>query len=535
VTDLDAHAGEAGARDPHAPPVRLWLVFAGLMLALSLAALDLLIVATAVPEMTADLGGSVTQGAWIFTAYLLATTCTLPLWGKLGDLYGRRRLFLVGIGMFMAASVVAGSAQTMGQLVAARLLQGIGGAALTALPNAIIGDIVNPRERGRYMGVTASVWATAAVAGPFVGGFFVDGIGWRWVFFVNIPTGLVAMALIGTALRSVEQQRVEHRIDVAGALLLMTSVGAAVLLASLGGEQLAWSSPWIAVMAVVAVVFGVAFVAWERRAAEPLVPLHLFGTPAVRASTIATFLFGLANFGSAILMPLYAHVVNGLSATSAGLTLMPVSVGILVASTIVGRRIAETGRYRWYPPIGVALFAIGLLGMTAWDETTGRPFAWGCSFVVGVGSGMLTPVVVISAQNAVRYRVMGTATALVTFGRAIGQTIGGAVIGTIVATRLTHHIEALVPPADRAGLDIDQLRADPDDVAELGTHLHDLVAEAFRRAITDGVWFMIAVSVVAGIATLWIPEVPLRESIHDDDDADDALVPSPDHATIEPL
>jgi EmrB/QacA subfamily drug resistance transporter len=537
VTGLDARAGRPSAGGADAPPVRLWLVFVGLMLSMSLAALDLLIVATAVPEMTDDLGGSVTQGAWIFTAYLLGTTCTMPLWGKLGDLYGRRRLFLVGIGMFMVASVAAGSAQTMGQLVGARLLQGIGGAALTALPNAIIGDIVNPRDRGRYMGVTSSVWAAAAVAGPFVGGFFVDGVGWRWVFFVNIPTGLLAMTLIGPALRGVQQRRVEHRIDVPGAVLLVAAVGAAVLLASLGGEQVAWSSPWIAVLAAAAVVAGVAFVAWERRATEPLVPLHLFTIPAVRASTIATFVFGLANFGSAILVPLYAHAVNGLSATSAGLTLMPVSVGIFFASTLVGRRISHTGRYRWYPPVGVGLFALSLVLMTTWDASTGRPFAWACAFLTGVGSGMLTPVLVITAQNAVRYRSMGTATALVTFARAIGQTIGGAVLGTLVAGRLTHHIEDLVAPADRAGLDVDELRSDPDDVAELGDRLHDLVVEAFRRAITDGFWFMIAIAVCAGIAALWIPEIPLRETIDDeaDDAAADALAPSSDHATIEPL
>lgn len=498
------------------------VVLAGLMLGLFLAALDVLIVATAVPAIAGDLG-NLGQVAWVFTAYLLTFTTSMPLYGKLGDLYGRKRVFQAAIVVFVGASVLAGASGSMLQLIVARTLQGVGGGGLVTLTTAIMGDIVTPRERGRYVGYTSGVWAVSSLLGPLAGGFLVDHASWRWIFFLNLPTGLAALALIGLGF-AVPQRRVEHRVDYLGAGLIVAGVACLLLVTTWGGNEYPWGSPTIVGLGAAGIGLAALVLRVERRAAEPVLPLHLFRNDVVRVCAITTFLVGAANFGMAILVPLFLQVVNGADATSSGLLLMPVSVGITIASTLVGRRVVRTGRYRHYPAVGAAVFCVGLFLLTTMDQATPRALQWSFTFVVGVGLGMSTPIVVLAVQNAVRYRELGASTALATFSRSMGQAFGSALLGTVMATRLTHHLAALVPGS---GLSAGRLRSRPDVIRSLANPVRHAVIEAFRLAIRDAFVVAIPIGLAGVVAALFLRHVPLRESIGDGDD--EAIVAVPGH------
>lgn len=486
-------------------------VVAGLMLAISLAAVDLLIIATAVPDIAGDLG-HLGQTAWVFTAYLLGSTATMPLWGKLGDLYGRKRVLQAACVVFMSASALAGASQSMEMLIAARFLQGLGGGGLQALPAGIIGDIAPPRQRGKYLAAVTSVWAAAAMLGPVIGGGFVDTVGWRWVFYLNLPLGMLALVLVSGALR-VREQRRRASLDLAGSGLLVIATGAAVVATSTGGKQIGWLSAPMVALVVMAAGAGVAFVAWERRTPEPLVRLSMFREPVVRSGAITTFWFGMANFGTAIIIPLYARVVTGLDATAAGLALAPVSVGIFCSTFVVGRLIARTGRYRLYPPVGAAVFAVGLVWFALLDADSPWYLLFVVSFVAGLGNGAIGVVITISIQNVVPYREMGAATATAVFSRSLGQTLGSAVLGAVLAARLDHHLLALVPTTE---LDPEQLRSSPDTIAGFGPEVRGAVVEAFHRSFDDVLVVMVAFTLISLLAGLTIRNVALRDTVGDD-------------------
>ena len=489
------------------------LLFAGVMLGLSLAALDLMVVATALPAISGELG-DLSQIAWVFTAYMLIATVGMPIWGKLGDLYGRRRVFEIAILIFMAASVLAGSSQTMAQLIIARGLQGLGGGALMSLPHSIISDVVPPRMRGRYMVVTSSVWALASLAGPLLGGFFVDGPGWRWIFYVNLPLGLAALVSIALGFH-IPQRRVAHHIDYLGAALFVSGAGALLLAVSWGGNAYPWTSPRIVCLLLASAALLTAFYFQERRAREPVLPLHMFGIRLVRSATAANFLFGLASFALSMFVPVLVIVVGERSATVAGLTLMPVSLGLFCTSVAAGRLIARTGQYRRFPAFGMAIFAAGLLLLVKSDARTDLVTLWFACFTAGAGMGMVNPVILIALQNAVEHRDLGVASAVSSFSRQIAATISTALLGSVMAQRLAHHLAALTTPATRGRFDLEHLRSSPEVIRGLAQPLHDQVTEAFRMAISDTLGVMLVLAGLSFLAALRIEHVPLRETIHE--------------------
>jgi MFS family permease len=486
------------------------LGFAGAVLALSLASLDALSVATALAAIAADLG-DLGQSSWLFTWYLLASTCAMLVWGKLGDLYGRRRVLQIAIAWFMLASLATGFARSMEELALGRALQGVASSALLSLPNALAADLVPARERGRYLAFFSGTWAATSLVGPLIGGLLVDGPGWRWIFWFNVPTALIAAALL-SALRTAGA-RVAHAIDYAGVLLLVGAVGPLVLAASLGGRLWPWLSWPSAALLGASALLVPAFVWRQRRAPEPLLPVQMFSSPVVRAAAGANFVFGLANFAVTIFIPLFAVVVMGTSATRAGLMLAPVSVGLFFSAFWVGRRIALTGRYRIYPPLGMALYAACLLLFMRMGPHTSTAVLFLCSLGLGVGSGPMSPVIVISLQNAVSQRDVGAASALASFSRQIGQALGTAALGALVAARLAEHLGRLAPAAEQRGLSARALAEGVELIRGLPPELRADVIEAFRLAIADGYAAMLGVILVAAAILLRLPQVQLATRV----------------------
>ena len=377
----------------------LWTVFAALMLGMFLAALDQTIVSTALPTIVGDLGG-LNHLSWVVTSYLLASTVSTPLYGKLGDMLGRKPVFMAAILIFLAGSMLAGLSQTMGQLIGFRALQGIGAAGLMVGAQAIIADIVPPRERGRYMGLIGSVFAVASVAGPLLGGFLVDNLSWRWVFYVNLPVGALAILIVATRLH-LKTPTVRHRIDALGAALLSAGVTSLILLTTWGGTEYAWGSPTIVGLGIAGVALLGAFVWWETRAAEPILPLSLFRSRVFSVANAMGFTIGMAMFGAIIFIPLYLQLVYGASPTSSGLRLLPLMAGLLVAAILSGRAITKVGRYKIFPIAGTATLVVGMYLLSTLGVDTPSWVVSIYMLVVGVGIGLVMQVLVLVVQNDV--------------------------------------------------------------------------------------------------------------------------------------
>jgi EmrB/QacA subfamily drug resistance transporter len=419
---------------------QILIAFGAIMLATLLAALDQTIVATALPQIVADLHGF-RDLSWVVTAYLLSTTVTVPLYGKLSDLYGRRRLFIVSISIFLLGSALCATAQSMGQLIAFRALQGVGAGGLIPLSQAAIADLFSPRERGRYQGYIGAMWATAAVAGPLLGGTLTDAASWRWIFFINLPLGALALVVVMRTMRIHHQVR-EHTIDYAGAVALSVGVTGVLLASAWGGTTYAWGSPQVLVAAVVGVVAVAAFGWLERRVREPLLPLGLFRLRTFAVSSLAALLIGAVLFGITIYVPVYVQGVLGASATSSGVVLIPLSFGWVIASFASGQAISRTGRYRIFPLVGSTLVLIGCVLLARVGADTSRLTASAVLLVVGIGMGTMFQTFVIATQNRVDFSELGVATAAIQFFRSMGGSLAVAGLGTLLSARLGPGIDA---------------------------------------------------------------------------------------------
>jgi EmrB/QacA subfamily drug resistance transporter len=484
-------------------------VFAALMLGMFLAALDQTIVSTALPTIVGDLGG-LNHLSWVVTSYLLASTVSTPLYGKLGDMMGRKPVFLAAILIFLAGSMLAGLSQSMGELIGFRAMQGIGAGGLMVGAQAIIGDIVPPRERGRYMGVIGSVFAVASVAGPLLGGFLVDNLSWRWVFYVNMPVGALAVLIVVTRLH-LHTPSVRHRIDVAGTALLSGGVGALILLTTWGGSQYAWGSSTILGLAVAGVVLLAVFVWWETRAAEPILPLGLFRSPVFSVANAMGFTIGMAMFGAIIFIPLFLQIVYGATPTSSGLRTLPLMAGLLTASILSGRAISRIGRYKAFPIAGTAVLLVGMFLLSLLSVGTASWLASVYMLVVGIGIGLVMQVLVLVVQNDARPQEIGVATSTATFFRSVGGAFGVAIFGTIFATRLSHRL-AHLPRAVTAKLG-SGVHLNPAQAKHLPPTVHADFLAAFAHSLHGVFLFGMAMTVVPFALSWFLKEVPLRTTL----------------------
>lgn len=516
ATDHPASSGE-GAEPGEGPGAgqshrTVLVAMSALLMGLLLAALDQTIVSTALPTIVSDLGG-LDHLSWVVTAYLLASTAATPLWGKLGDQYGRKKLFQTAIVIFLVSSALCGLARSMDELIGFRALQGLGGGGLIVLSMAIVGDIVPPRDRGRYQGLFGAVFGASSVLGPLLGGLFVDVLSWRWVFYINLPIGVVALAVIATVLH-IPRHRTRHTIDYAGTALIAAVAICLVLVASLGGTTWGWGSPQVIGLALVGAVLLALFVAVERRAVEPVLPLRLFRVRTFSLCAVISFVVGFAMFGGMTYLPTFLQIVHRVSPTISGVHTLPLVFGLLIASTASGQIVSRTGHYKVFPILGTAVITGGLLFLHTLDEFSSTLTTSLAFFTFGFGLGLVTQVLVLVVQNSVSYRDLGVATSGATFFRSIGASFGVAVFGTVFAGELADRLRTALAgrPLPR-GFDPARLQTDPHVITALPPATRALVLHAFSTSITDVFLYAAPVAAVAFVVAWFLKEQPLRGSV----------------------
>ncbi|GHH70894.1 MFS transporter [Streptosporangium violaceochromogenes] len=495
------------------------VVLPGLMLAIVLAMLDNMIVGTAMPRIVGELGG-LSHLSWVVTAYVLGTTVSTPIWGKIGDLYGRKAIFLASIVIFIIGSMLCGMAGSdllggvgggMTQLIAFRALQGLGAGGLMVNAMAIIGDLVPPRERGQYQGIMAGVMSLAMIAGPLVGGFITDHLDWRWAFYVNLPIGLVALVLLMIKLK-LPRYRTEHRIDWFGAVLLSVGITALVLITTWGGNEYDWDSPQIIGLAVTAVVTLAIFIPVETRAAEPIMPLGVFRNRNFTLISLIGFLLGFAMFGAINFLPLYQQTVQGASATNSGLLLLPMMTSAMLVSLFVGRAITKTGKYKAYPVVGGVIMAVAMWLLSTMDVATP---AWRTGVfiaVLGLGMGFLMQTTMLIAQNSVEQKDLGVASSASTFFRSIGGSFGVSLFGAIFNNQLTSALESRLGPEAGKKLASGGGQFDPAALHRLPTPVRTGFLESLAVSITEVFWWAILFAVLVPVFAVFLKEIPLRGS-----------------------
>jgi EmrB/QacA subfamily drug resistance transporter len=483
------------------------LIMGALMLGMLLGSLDQTIVSTALPTIVGDLHGG-SRIAWVITAYLLASTVSTPMWGKLGDQYGRKVFFQASIVIFLAGSALAGTSTSMIELIAYRALQGLGAGGLMVGSQAIVGDIVSPRERARYMGLFGGVFGVTSVVGPLLGGVFVDSIGWRWIFYINLPIGAVALAVVAAQVPG-RLGRMRHVIDYLGFALLALAATALILLTSLGGITYAWNSAPIWILGVCGAVLTVAFVLAERRATEPVLPLHLFRNRTFAATSVAGFIVGLAMFGSITYLPTFFQIVRGISPTLSGIQMLPLMAGVLATSLGSGQVVTRTGRYRIFPIAGTAVMTMGLyllslmdIGSAYWQEALSM-------LVLGLGLGLVMQVLVTIVQNAVPQSELGVATSGATFFRSMGGSFGvaifGAIFSNVLAGNIARHLHDTPLPRTFTSRGVT-----PALLARLPAAIHHAIAAAYADSIHTVFLIAVPIGAVAAAATWFIPQLELR-------------------------
>ena len=547
--DAAPDATDQGAQQPAAPVqldrrARMEILFA-ILLGLFLSALDQTIVGTALPQVVTDLSGNELY-TWVVTIYLLTATITGPIYGKLSDQFGRKRLLMFGIGLFLVGSFLSGLSQNMIQLIIFRGIQGLGAGALFPIALAVIGDLFSPQERGKYQGLFGAVFGLSAIIGPFLGGFLTDQISWHWVFFVNLPVGAVALAIIWRLMPAHEQTGVTRRIDYAGVFVF--SLALIPILVGLTNKQtLDWSDPWVGGLIAVGLVLVGVFLWVESRAAEPIVPLDLFSNRTYSISMLAAFLASFGFFGAIIFLPRWYQVVNGSSATESGYQLLPLLGGLILSSIISGQLVSRTGRYKWLTVAALATLAGALLLLTSLRADTPAQVLWVWQFIAGVGIGPSMAVFTIIVQNAVPWQKLGVATSNLTFFRQVGGTVGLALAGTIFGTSIKSEAPRQVSAAlAAAGVPPDQVQQlaaqlgssaftldDLSAVGDMGARIiagvpHEFRAlveplipsivggihQAFSLAIANTMWLGVLAALVALAATLALREAPLRSTSH---------------------
>ncbi|MGW3648523.1 MDR family MFS transporter [Streptomyces sp. NPDC000878] len=497
--------GESGEQGKQPRSVRVVLL--ALMIAMMLAMLDNMIIGTAMPTIVGELGG-LEHLSWVVTAYTLATAASTPIWGKLGDMYGRKGVFMTSIVLFLIGSALSGMAQDMGQLIGFRAVQGLGAGGLMVGVMAIIGDLIPPRERGKYQGMMAGVMALAMIGGPLVGGALTDHLGWRWSFYINLPLGVVALVAISAVLH-LPRKRAQTRIDYPGAALLTVGITAIVLVTTWGGTEYAWGSARIMELIGIGVASLVGFVFWQTKAAEPIMPLHIFRSRNFSLMAVIGFVTGFVMFGAVLFLPLYQQSVQGASATNSGLLLLPMLGAMMVVSMIAGRVTTSSGRYKVFPVVGSVLMIVGLFLLAQMDTGTSRVTSGVYMAIVGAGMGCLMQITMLVAQNSVEMKDMGVASSGATLFRTLGASFGVAIMGALFNSRVQ---DVMTERAGALGSKVTEQSAQL-DAASLAK-LPAAAREAYQYAVSSGTHsaFLLGavVAVAALVAAVFVKEVPLK-------------------------
>ncbi|MEU6774300.1 MDR family MFS transporter [Streptomyces sp. NPDC046759] len=488
-------------------PRSVRVVLLALMIAMMLAMLDNMIVGTAMPTIVGELGG-LEHLSWVVTGYTLATAASTPIWGKLGDMYGRKGAFLSSIVIFLIGSALSGMAQNMGELIGFRAVQGLGAGGLMVGVMAIIGDLIPPRERGKYTGMMAGVMALAMIGGPLVGGTITDNWGWRWSFYINLPLGAVALALVSAVLH-LPKKRAKARIDYWGVLLLTVGITSIVLVTTWGGTEYAWTSARIMELAGIGVATLVGFVFWQTRAAEPVVPMHMFRSRNFTLMSVIGFITGFVMFGATLYLPLYQQSVQGASATNSGLLLLPMLGAMLVTSMVAGRVTTNSGRYKVFPIVGGALMIVGLYLLSLMDTGTTRLTSGIYMAVLGLGMGCLMQITMLVAQNSVQMKDMGVASSTTTLVRTLGSSFGVAIMGALFNDRVKHVMSERAGALGK-GITEKSAQLDAKSMAKLPAPVRDAYDHAVSAGTHSAFVLGAGIAVLVLVAALFVKEVPLK-------------------------